>query len=284
MTLVSIVMAARDAEATIGEAIASVLAQTHQDWELVVVDDGSTDRTREIASSFADPRIRVLEAGRVGVLARLRNRGIKQTTGDWVAVLDADDAWLPAKLERQLATAGDAGVLHTDAYRLVGDRREHVPVERRPGPLFEALVENNFVYSSSVLVRRALLAEHGAFDPDPALWGSPDYELWLRLAPVTTFHYLDEQLLLYRVHGGQMSADVRRMSRGAIAALEKSSSGRDDPDYLRRLGMLRCLARVPGRGRRDLLRALRRRPLDPIAWKWLARSLAPMRGSARAEP
>ena len=284
MTLVSVVMVARDAEETIGEAISSVVAQKHADWELVVVDDGSTDATLEIASGFADPRIQIIEGGRVGVLARLRNRGIRETVGEWVAILDADDRWLPEKLERQLSSAGDASVLHTDAYRLVGNRRERVPVRRPPGPLFEALVENNFVYSSSVLIRRALLDEHGAFDEDPELWGSPDYELWLRLGRVTTFGYLDEPLLVYRVHGAQMSADVTRMSRGAVAALEKHNSGRNDPDYLRRLGMLRCLARMPGRGRNELLRALRRRPFDPSAWKWLVRSLAPSRASARGEP
>jgi glycosyltransferase involved in cell wall biosynthesis len=272
VTLVSVVMAARDASETIGEAISSVVAQTHGEWELVVVDDGSTDRTAAVARGFGDARIRVVEAGRVGVLAQLRNRGIDETTGEWVAILDADDAWLPEKLERQLATAGDAGVLHSDAFRLVDGRREHVPVPRARGPLFDALVQNNFVYSSSVLIRRELLAEHGAFDPDPELWGSPDYELWLRLAQVTPFRYLDEPLLLYRVHRAQMSADVPRMSRGALAALRRHSDPSAQP-VIRRLGMLRQLAGEPDRGRRELLRALRKRPLDPLAWRWLVRSL-----------
>jgi glycosyltransferase involved in cell wall biosynthesis len=282
MTAVSVVMAARNAEETIGEAIASVLAQTHAELELVVVDDGSTDGTAATAHAFDDERIRVIEAGRVGVLSQLRNRGIAETSGEWVAILDADDAWLPEKLERQLAQAGDAALLHTDAYRLLDGRRERAPVRRPRGPLLAALVENNFVYSSSVLIRRALLDEHGAFDPDPELWGSPDYELWLRLARVTDFRYIDEPLLLYRVHPGQMSADEARMSRGALAALAKHPV--DDPRYLRRIGMLRCLAGLPGRGRPELLRALRRRPLDPIAWKWLARSLGPTHAAARAEP
>ena len=99
MTLVSVIMAARDAEATIDEAIGSIVAQTHADWELLVVDDGSTDRTREVALARGDPRIRVLEPGRVGVLARLRNAGIEAAAGEWVALLDADDAWLPENLE-----------------------------------------------------------------------------------------------------------------------------------------------------------------------------------------
>ena len=271
MTLVSVVMAGRDAEETIGEAIASVVAQTEPDWELVVVDDGSQDATVEVARRSGDHRVRVVEAGRIGVLAQLRNRGIEETAGEWVAILDADDAWLPTKLERQLADAGDAGVVHTDADRLVDGRRTHVRVERRPGSLSAALVENNFVYSSSVLIRRVVLAEHGAFDPDPALWGSPDYELWLRLARVTDFVYVDEPLVLYRVHPGQMSADVRRMSLGALAALEKAPLDREDPAYLRRIGILRVLAGEGGR--RELLRAIRRRPLDRRAWRWLLRSL-----------
>lgn len=220
---VSVVMAARDAAATIGEAVESVLAQTLGEWELLVVDDGSSDATVDVVRSFGDDRIRVLSPGRLGVLAQLRNVAIGEARGEWIALLDADDAWLPEKLARQLAAAGEAGLVHTDADRLIDGRRVHVPVERPPGPLVEALVRENFVYSSSVLVRRALLSEHGSFDPDPALFGSPDYELWLRLAPHTEFAYVDEVLLLYRVHGGQMSADVVRMTDGALAALRKSA-------------------------------------------------------------
>jgi glycosyltransferase involved in cell wall biosynthesis len=279
--LVSVVMAAYDAEATIGDAVRSVVEQTHTAWELIVVDDGSTDGTVAAVRAFRDERIHVIESEHVGVLAPLRNRAIAAAHGEWIALLDADDAWLPEKLERQLAMAGEAGVVHTGAYQLVGARREPAPVQRPPDPLFPALVENNFVYSSSALIRRSLLDRHGAFDQDPALWGSPDYELWLRLAPVAEFVYVDEPLLLYRVHGGQMSADARRMSLGTLAALEKTRLRFPDlveqirPLYDRRVGMLRCVARLPGRGRRDLLRAIRHRPGDLVAWKWLLRGLAP---------
>ena len=243
--LVSVVMAARDAEATIGEAVRSVVDQSHRDWELLVVDDGSTDSTLDVIRGFGEGRIRVLEPGRIGVLAQLRNLAIAEARGEWIAFLDADDVWLPKKLGLQLAAAGDAGLVHTDAYRLVDGRSEHVPVRRPAGPLVPALVENNFVYSSSVLVRRALLEEHGAFDPDPALFGSPDYELWLRLAPFTEFAYVDEPLLLYRVHGGQMSADLVRMVEGTIAALRKSAPPGPERDRrLRALRLQRLKARL----------------------------------------
>jgi glycosyltransferase involved in cell wall biosynthesis len=238
-------MAARDAEATIYEAIASVLAQSERDWELLVVDDGSTDSTVDVTRDFADERIRLLQPGRIGVLGELRNLGIAESRGDWIALLDADDLWLPRKLERQLEAAGRAGLVHTDAVRLVDGQRQRVAVERPPAPLLEALVRNNFVYSSSVIVRRELLEQHGVFDPDPELYGSPDYELWLRLARHTEFAYVDEPLLAYRVHGGQMSADEARMIRGTIAALRKSAPrGRTLRRRLLRLRLQRLRARL----------------------------------------
>jgi glycosyltransferase involved in cell wall biosynthesis len=200
-----------------------------------------------VVLASGDARIRVLEPGRIGVLGQLRNAAIAEARGEWIALLDADDAWLPEKLERQLEAAGTGGVVHTDAYRLVGDRRERVDVDRPPGPLVDALVRNNFVYSSSALVRRALLDRHGAFDPDPGLYGSPDYELWLRLAPHAEFVFVDEPLLLYRVHDGQMSADTLRMIDGTIAALRKAApSGALRRARLRRLRLQRLRARLRG--------------------------------------
>jgi glycosyltransferase involved in cell wall biosynthesis len=230
-------MAARDAEATIYEAIGSVLAQTVPDWELLVVDDGSADGTAQIVRDFADERVRLLEPGRIGVLAKLRNLAIEQARGEWVALLDADDLWLPRKLERQLEAAGHAGLVHTDAVLLVDGRRRPSAVPRPRGALLDALVRNNFVFSSSVVVRKSLLDELGAFDPDPALYGSPDYELWLRLARYTEFVFVDEPLLGYRVHSGQMSASTGRMIDGTIAALKKSAP--HGPALRRRLLELR---------------------------------------------
>jgi glycosyltransferase involved in cell wall biosynthesis len=281
--LVSIVMAAYNAEALIGEAIASVLAQTYEQWELLVVDDGSTDGTAARARDVADDRIRVLDGEHVGVLAQVRNRGIAEARGEAIALLDADDVWLPEKLERQvdvLRAREDIGVVHTAAALLAGGERRET--SRPPaGPLFRRLLENNFVYSSSVMIRRSVLDRHGAFDSDPALAGSPDYDLWLRLAPRTEFAFVDDVLLLYRVHAGQMSGREREMNLGALAALERARLR--DPElvggaassFRLGLGMRRWLAGEPGLGRRDLLAALLRRPASLRAWAWLLRALRP---------
>jgi glycosyltransferase involved in cell wall biosynthesis len=285
--LVTVVMAAFEGEALIGEAIRSVIDQTHTEWELVVVDDGSTDGTLDIVRGFADPRIRILAREHVGVLGQVRNPGMAAARGDAVALLDQDDVWLPRKLERQvdlLARRPEVGVVHTGADLLVDGVRQTAPLPAAGRSSFvRRLLEQNFVYSSSAIVRRSLLDTHGLFDPDPTLAGSVDLDLWLRLAPHTEFARIDDVLLLYRVHAGQSSGAGTGIYRSAIVALEKL--GRRDPGLVATepaavsfaLGRQRQLAGEQGGGRRDLLRALRRRPLYPLAWRWLARSFTSSR-------
>jgi glycosyltransferase involved in cell wall biosynthesis len=273
---VSVVMAAFDAEDTIAEAIDSVVQQTHADWELRIIDDGSRDRTAEIARSFGDERIRVDSIDHVGVLAVVRNRAIAAGSAAYVAFLDADDVWYPKKIEKQLAALEDAqvGLVNCLADRLEGGRR--VPSQPPPPGATELdrLARENYIVSSSVIVRRTLLDAHGLFDEDPALRGSPDYELWLRLAPHTVFRVLSEPLLAYRVHERQMSSDRAAMDSGALVALGKARrhNPADAATLTRSIGILRCVNGLPGRGRRELLGALRARPTDALAWGWLARA------------
>lgn len=275
---VSVVMAAHDAAAHIGDAVGSVLAQTHADWELVVVDDGSRDDTVRRVEAFRDPRIRVLQREHCGVLAQVRNAGIRDAGGAVVALLDADDMWLPRKLEWQLqALDDDVGVVHTWADLLVGGERRPGPRPKLRGPLLRAILRNNFIFSSSVLVRREVLL----FDEDPALGGSLDYALWLRLASRTRFVLVEEPLLLYRVHPGQMSARSREIQESALVAIEKFSrmdpaaAQRERADVLLARGMRLQLAH--GSGRRELLRSLVLRPWSLAAWRWLARSFVAQR-------
>lgn len=274
---VSIVMAAYDAEDTIAEAIESVLAQTATEWELRIVDDGSTDGTGEVARSYRDPRVSVDRIDHEGVIAVVRNRAIAAGRSPYVALFDADDVWYPKKLELQMGLLNEndrIGLVHCAADRLEGDRRT-APPGRSPGATeLERLARDNDIVSSSVVVRRSLLDAYGAFDPDPDLYGSLDYELWLRLIAHTVFARIDEPLLSYRVHARQMSADQAAMELGALAALEKGL--RHNPAsagvFSRSIGILRCANGLPGRGRRELLRALRADPTDGLAWAWLARA------------
>jgi glycosyltransferase involved in cell wall biosynthesis len=275
--VVSIVTAAYDAELELPETIESVRAQTFPDWEWVIVDDGSSDATAHVAAATGDERIRVERSAHSGLPAVGRNRAIERTTGRYVALLDADDVWYPRKLELQVAvleSRPEVGLVHAPADRLV--RGERVPAERLAPPSAADLVRENSIFSSSVVVRRELLERHGAFDPDPELWGSLDYELWLRLLPHTQFAYVGEPLLAYRVHERQMSARRGRMEAGALRALEKARARPSpfDRELTRSIGIQKAVLARPGRGRRELADAIRRDPRDLLAWKWLVRASA----------
>jgi glycosyltransferase involved in cell wall biosynthesis len=283
---VTVVMPAYEVAAFIGEAIESVLAQTFTDWQLVVVDDGSSDGTADVVSGYRDPRIRLLRIEHTGLPAVARNRGLAASESPFVAFLDADDLWQPPKLARQLAlleSSPDVGLVHTGFEMLRhGALEPYVPPPELAagGPQFGRLAVGNYVANSSVLLRRELLAEHGLFDEDPRLRGTEDFELWLRLSPHTTFGYLDEPLLVYRLHTANLGQG-EQMGLGYVTAMDKMQ--RLYPDlvaglgvpYWRLLGYIRCRFGLAGRGRRELMSVVLREPRDRFAWTWLARSFLP---------
>lgn len=207
---VSVVMAAKNYAQFLPAAVASVVAQTVADWELVIVDDGSADDTPAAARPFlADPRVRYARSDRLGQ-SRAKNLGVGLTRGEFVAFLDADDVWLPTKLERQLAALAadaDAGVCFTRR-TLVDEAGTPLPVQPPRDPLpsgrvLPALFLRNFVCFSSVVVRRRVFDHVGGFDPEWDL--SIDYDLWLRAARHHGFAVVDDELVLYRTGHGNLS-------------------------------------------------------------------------------
>jgi glycosyltransferase involved in cell wall biosynthesis len=282
--LVSVLMPAFNAEQYVRRAVQSVVDQTFDGWELILADDGSTDATAAAAGADRDPRIRILSGEHTGLPAAARNRALTAARGRFIAFLDADDEWRPDKLRIQMEVlAGEpvAGLVHTNAEVL----RDGAVVSRAATgdvslwPDFQRLLEGNCLINSSVLLRRELLERHGAFDVDPVLRGTEDYELWLRLAPLTRYAFLDEPLVLYREHTGGISRRTREMELGVLAAQERNlrrypnERAKVDPKVLGVIGALRCLYGLPGRGRPELLASLRRAPWRLRWWKWLALSL-----------
>lgn len=188
----SVVIAAYNAAPSIGATIESVLAQTRQDFEVIVVDDGSTDDTAAQVQSVVDARIRLYRQENQGPSAA-RNRAIANADGEYVSTLDSDDLWLPRYLEKMVETleqAPDAGFAFTDAWTLEessGRIQRATTMSRAgvanppsdPASFLEALIRSNFVYGS-VTARRELLEHVGGFNA--RLSHSEDYELWLRLA------------------------------------------------------------------------------------------------------
>jgi len=202
---VSVVVATYNHGRWLGDAIASVRAQTLADWELLVADDGSTDDTAAVVASSGDSRVRYLPGVRVE-RAAARNRGIAAARGELVAFLDADDAWRPDKLARQvaaLAAAPDAAGCYSVA-RFVDPAGRVLPLVKPTqvpsGRLFPRLVRGNFIILASMIVRRRCLDAVGGFDATLPVYGCEDWDLWLRLARRWGIVGVPEELVRYRQH------------------------------------------------------------------------------------
>ena len=211
MPTVSVIIPAYNAEPFVAMTVNSVLQQTYQDLEVIVVDDGSSDRTAACLEEFGD-RIRVHRQANAGV-AEARNNGVKISSGSWIAFLDADDLWLPHKLERQMAL-GNAPLVYSDRFN-IGARGELPVVQSEVTKMHEGdvflplLLEGNFITNSSVLIRRDVFAAAGGF----AAGVSPaeDWDLWLRVAEHHAVAFCPEPLVRYRFHPEGASRNHRKM-------------------------------------------------------------------------
>lgn len=214
--LVSVIMPAYNAERYIADSIRSVCAQTYSAWELIVVDDGSTDQTREVVLELAsrESRIKYLHQPN-GRLGKARNTGILNSRGAFIAFLDSDDLWLPEKLELQVGAqqATDADVLFTGGF-IFSDANAHDESKSFPGvsgrlsgnDLLDRLLKFNFIPVMSVMMKRKWFNEAGPFEEAGPFHGCEDYDLWLKLAKNgAVFFGMDQKLIRYRRHAGAMT-------------------------------------------------------------------------------
>lgn len=205
-------------------AVNSVLAQTFAGWEAIIVDDGSTDDTRETAASFADPRVRYIYQENRG-LAAARNAGIRASSGKYLAFLDADDEWEPAFIERckgRLDQEDAPGFVHTRNYFIdpQGARLPQIGGQALSGEPFRSrLLQGGFFPPHAAILRRHILAIVGDFDT--ALTSVEDWDLWLRISDRYPVEGIDEALARYRVYPGSMSTNAARMHANRMAVLSK---------------------------------------------------------------
>jgi serine acetyltransferase len=196
-------------------AIDSVLEQTYSDFEIILVDDGSTDDTEQVAGSYLhNPRIQYIRQENAGQ-ANAKNTGIRHSTGELIAFLDADDRWCPDKLAKQIPCFSDSevGVVYSLA-RYIDEEGKEFNYKRtspylqpRRGKVSTWLILDNFVQFSSSVVRKECFEKFGVFDE--SLKMGIDWDLWLRISTGYAFDFVDEQLFYYRVgHAGQMSKNI----------------------------------------------------------------------------
>ena len=225
MPTISVIVPAYNAQNTILETIASVRAQTFTDFELIIVDDGSSDRTLELLQNIQDSRIKLVTYENGGVSVA-RNRGVSLATSEYLAFIDADDLWTPDKLELQLAALQQhptAGV----AYSWTCFMERHGKFFHADNPVYfegnvhAELLKTNFLLSgSNPLIRRDALASVGEFAP--TLTHAEEWDLYLRLAAKYDFVVVPKTQILYRQTAGSASAKIEVMEKDALKVIERA--------------------------------------------------------------
>lgn len=232
MKKVSVIIPVYKAEQYIADTVRSVLNQTYQNFELLIVDDGSPDRSIEICQQFDDPRIKIIRQNNQGVSAA-RNNGIRQAQGEYIAFLDADDIWLPEKLEKH--------VNHLESSPQVGvsfSRSAFIDTQGKPLGIYQIskLREINGLDllcrtpigngSVPVIRREVFTVERCYFDEDRQLHPSEDVECWLRIAVQTNWQIegIPEAVTLYRVNPQGSSAQLLKKLKSWEKLLEKAHS------------------------------------------------------------
>lgn len=222
--LVSVIMPTYNYAQFIGDAVKSVINQTYKNWELIIIDNYSEDNTEEIVNSFDDPRIKYIKFRNNGIIAASRNLGIKESAGEWVAFLDSDDVWYPSKLEKvkQAVIANPEAILVCHNERQINNG---VPGKiLRCGPFFNnmyerLLFEGNMLLTSALVVERYILLSTGGFSAEKEFVTSEDYEYWMRLARVGKFHFINEVLGEFHIHGKNESLNAERYARAFISVV-----------------------------------------------------------------
>lgn len=235
--LVSAIIPNYNYERYVGKAVESALAQTYQNIEIIVVDDGSDDKSRELLTQYSD-RIKVIEQKNSGVCAA-RNRGAAESNGDYLAFLDADDIWMPEKIKRQVdrfTCDPQIGIVHVGVEDIDADGN-NIAFHLKG---MEGNVSEHFLFfeeavvlggGSGVMIKRSVFEESGGFDE--TLSTSADWELYFRISSKYSIAFVAEPLLQYRLHGSNMHSNVQRMEQEMIRAYEKAFDGSSFSDSVK---------------------------------------------------
>ena len=303
MPKVSILLTCYNHLPYLGACVDGILAQTFDDYEVIAVDDGSTDGTREWLQKHGDGITLLFNDSNLGTYGSL-NRALEAASGDYIAILNDDDLWAPKKLAMQVAMMEahpEVGLVHTNGEFIDGEgkRIEGSPLgfefpRTETGDVLLALAYHNKIIASAALVRRVCFSDLGAFNP--AYFGSGDWEMWFRVAERWQVGFVDEPLTFYRVHGANAShkleriwqddARLREWMRGRLGAL---AAGRfPAAEVLRaKAHNLACLGTVltlngdASGGRKAYWASIRLMPLRLKSWARWAATFLPRRSFRR---
>jgi len=272
MSEISVVIPTYNRREFLPLAIRSVLNQTFQDFEIIVVDDGSLDYSaKEIVGEFRDPRIRYIRHEVNKGLSAARNTGIKVSKGRYIAFLDDDDEWLPEKLELQLdlfkKSSSDVGVVYTGCLKVdrsSGKVIQHMIPTKRGNILKDLLLRDCVIAGgSTALVRKECFNKVGLFDENLLAWEA--YDMWIRISQVFLFEYIDLPLVKYYHHRNKMSTNFNLLIKGIELMFKKHDrlfyqSKKGFSYHYLRLGVIYCLSGDVKRGRYAFIKAIKLYP------------------------
>jgi len=220
-TPVSVILPTYNRAHLIFRAIKSVLDQTYQNFELIVVDDGSTDNTEYVVKSFDDERIKYVKHGQNKGANAARNTGIRIAKNDYIAFQDSDDEWLPEKLEKQMKifdmVRPKVGVVYSGYWKIKNNRKMYLPlreIAQKDGDLSKILLRKNFVSGVTSVVRKDCFEKAGVFDEQlPRL---QEWELWIRISKHYDFKCVNEPL----VNAYESPDSISKNEKATILAYE----------------------------------------------------------------
>jgi len=271
---VSVIIPTYNRAHLISRAIKSVLNQTYQDFEVIVVDDGSTDNTEEVIKEFQkkDERIKYVRHEKNKGGSAARNTGIKAAKGKYIAFLDSDDEWLPEKLEKQMKVFENApakvGVVYTGFWRIENNKKIYIPsswVKKKEGNIHKELLKGNFIGLPTVLVRKECFKKAEMFDEKlPRL---QDWELVIRLSKYYDFKCIDKPLLISYYTSDCISTNNNALIKALKLILSKHfDEFTKDRNLLSKyyysIGHNLCLSNHFKEGRNYLIKAIKTHPLN----------------------
>lgn len=271
LPLVSVIIPTYNREHLIGRSIRSVLNQTYKEFEVIVVDDGSTDNTMNVVSSFNDPRIRYIrhENNLGGAIAR--NTGITASRGEYIAFQDSDDEWLSEKLEKQMqifnTAPGDVNIVYSAFIRVTDCSALFIPpniVAKKDGYILAQLLKGSFISTQTVILKKECFEKVGLFDNNlPRL---QDWELFIRISKCFKFGYLSEPLVIAYVQKDSISSNKKAYIEAYISIVDKhldefSKNNIALAETYCHIGMELFSTGNKKRGKEYMLKALKIRPL-----------------------
>ena len=273
MPTVSVITATYNHAHVLARSIQSVLNQTYEDFELIIVDDGSTDDTEKIVKNLSNEKVKYIKHQKNQGAAVARNIGIRLAKGDYIAILDADDEWMPEILEKQMkvyyTAPMEVGVVYTryTKYDSLGNYIPPLKMAKKEGDLFKQLLDELHVQWQSSLIKRECFNKVGLISEN--MLYARDWEFFLRISQHYQFLYIDEPLaIIHEQPEGRLSkqerliVDIQRILKMYFSQIKQDS--RMLAKYYFEVAYLSCSVGKIGQGRCYYLKSLKAYPVDII--------------------